>query len=333
MATTSYLDKTGLTYLVGKLKSLINTKVDKEDGKGLSTNDYTTAEKNKLAGIAAGAEVNVQSDWNATSGDALILNKPDIITASDVTSSYESAGTAPVNGKAVAAAIGTLDVSNTGSSSKYPTSISQTDGKISTTYTDFSSTYSATGTAGVNGKAIAAALGTLDVSDTAVSGKYVSQVTETDGKIAVTRASLPTSLPASDTTSTYSATGTAPVNGKAVASAISNKADKSTTLSGYGITNAYTKTEVDSAISDAIGEITGLSFSIVTTLPTTGVAGTIYLVPHSHGTNDIYDEYVWLNDSSVFEKIGSTDVDLSDYVKTSDLVAITNDEIDVIVAA
>lgn len=31
------------------------TKVDKETGKGLSTNDYSTAEKNKLAGIAEGA--------------------------------------------------------------------------------------------------------------------------------------------------------------------------------------------------------------------------------------------------------------------------------------
>ena len=39
---------------------------------------YTTAEATKLSGIAAGAEVNVQSDWNATSGDALILNKPTI---------------------------------------------------------------------------------------------------------------------------------------------------------------------------------------------------------------------------------------------------------------
>lgn len=56
----------------------ISGKVDKVSGKGLSTNDYTTAEKNKLAGIAAGAEVNVQSDWNATSGDAMILNKPSI---------------------------------------------------------------------------------------------------------------------------------------------------------------------------------------------------------------------------------------------------------------
>lgn len=41
----------------------IANKVDKEDGKGLSSNDYTDAEKSKLASIADGAEVNVQSDW------------------------------------------------------------------------------------------------------------------------------------------------------------------------------------------------------------------------------------------------------------------------------
>jgi hypothetical protein len=53
-------------------------KVDKVSGKGLSTEDYTTTEKNKLTGIAIGAEVNVNADWNATSGDAQILNKPTI---------------------------------------------------------------------------------------------------------------------------------------------------------------------------------------------------------------------------------------------------------------
>lgn len=41
-------------------------------------NNYTTTEKSKLAGIAAGAEVNVNADWNAISGDAQILNKPTI---------------------------------------------------------------------------------------------------------------------------------------------------------------------------------------------------------------------------------------------------------------
>ena len=39
----------------------------------MSAADYT-----KLSGIAAGAEVNVNADWNAASGDAQILNKPAI---------------------------------------------------------------------------------------------------------------------------------------------------------------------------------------------------------------------------------------------------------------
>jgi hypothetical protein len=59
-------------------QTALDTKVDKVTGKGLSTEDYTTTEKNKLAGIAAGAEVNVNADWNATTGDAQILNKPTI---------------------------------------------------------------------------------------------------------------------------------------------------------------------------------------------------------------------------------------------------------------
>ena len=46
-----------------------------------TTASYTTEEETKLAGIATGAEVNVQSDWNAESGDALILNKPSIPTS------------------------------------------------------------------------------------------------------------------------------------------------------------------------------------------------------------------------------------------------------------
>lgn len=62
--------------MVTDLTAVVSGKVDKETGKGLSTNDYTTAEKNKLSGIAAGAEVNVNADWNANSGDAQILNKP-----------------------------------------------------------------------------------------------------------------------------------------------------------------------------------------------------------------------------------------------------------------
>lgn len=47
-----YLDMDGLVYLWSQIKTRLSTKVDKVDGKGLSTNDYTTAEKNKLAGLS-----------------------------------------------------------------------------------------------------------------------------------------------------------------------------------------------------------------------------------------------------------------------------------------
>lgn len=67
---------------VQALNAAIGNKVDKVAGKGLSTNDYTATEKNKLSGIASGAEVNVQSDWNVTDNtdDAFIKNKPTIPT-------------------------------------------------------------------------------------------------------------------------------------------------------------------------------------------------------------------------------------------------------------
>lgn len=64
--------------VVELLTTAVGNKVDKVDGKDLSTNDYTTEEKEKLAGIARGAEVNVQSDWNATdeTSKTFIKNKP-----------------------------------------------------------------------------------------------------------------------------------------------------------------------------------------------------------------------------------------------------------------
>ena len=69
------------------LQSALNGKQNTEAGKGLSTNDFTTALLNKLNGIADNAEVNVNPDWNATTGDGQILNKPNnfIYTSSSVT--------------------------------------------------------------------------------------------------------------------------------------------------------------------------------------------------------------------------------------------------------
>lgn len=77
--------------------------------------------------------------------------------------------------------------------------------------------------------------------------------------------------------------------------------------------DTYTKDEVNTLI----GSLKSVVFKIVDTLPTTGETSIIYLVPHSHGSQDTYDEYIYINDD--WEKIGSTDIDLSGYAKTTDL--------------
>lgn len=73
-----------------------------------TTASYTTALDTKLSGIAAGAEVNVNADWNAGSGDAQILNKPTLGTAAATNSTdYATAAQGTLAGTALQpAAIG-----------------------------------------------------------------------------------------------------------------------------------------------------------------------------------------------------------------------------------
>lgn len=174
-----YLDKSGLTLLIGKIKSALGGKVDVVSGKGLSTNDYTSAEKQKLSGIASGAQVNV----------------------------IESV---KVNGKKIEPSSKAVDIS-------VPTK--------------------------------------------------VSQLTNDNG--------------------------------------------------------FQTQSQVQSLINSAVGNITSIKYEKVTSLPAKGSNGVIYLVAHSHGTQDIYDEYIWLSETTTYEKIGNTDINLSAYVKSSELTAIT----------
>lgn len=68
----NYLDKNGIVYLWGKIKGKF---VAKESGKGLSTNDYTTTEKNKLAGIANGANKTIVDDTLIDTSTNPVQNK------------------------------------------------------------------------------------------------------------------------------------------------------------------------------------------------------------------------------------------------------------------
>ena len=117
--TTPEMDGTGATGTSKKFARADHvhpsdtSKVDKVEGKGLSENDFTDSLKSKLDGIASGAEVNVQADWNETTitSDAYIANKPYIPSqASDV-------GAIPTTEKGAANGVAQLD-----SSGKIPTS-------------------------------------------------------------------------------------------------------------------------------------------------------------------------------------------------------------------
>ena len=187
-----------MTLLISKIKTALSGKVDVVSGKGLSTNDYTTAEKQKLSGIASGAQVNV----------------------------IESV---KVNGTALTPSSKAVNVT-------VPTK--------------------------------------------------TSQLTNDSGYQSATN----------------------------VESIITAK--------GY-----QTQSQVQSLINSAVGNITSIRYEKVTSLPATGSNGVIYLVAHSHGTQDIYDEYIWLAETKTYEKIGNTDIDLSAYVKSSELTAITTNDL------
>lgn len=144
---------------------------------------------------------------------------------------------------------------------------------------------------------IAAAINGLDSSVNADSNKAISGLTIANGKIS------------------GSTQITIPTNNNQLANG-----------AGY-----QTAAQVSSAISSAVSGITGFSFEIVQTLPASGAAGTIYLVPIARSGENGYDEYIWVN--GAWENIGTTAVDLSGYWNSTNLTAITNGDIDTIIAS
>lgn len=98
--------------------------------------------------------------------------------------------------------------------------------------------------------------------------------------------------------------------------ALDGKANKATSLAGYGITDAYTSSQTDSKIAAAIAATPHLKRSIVEHLPEVDAAdqNTIYMVGTGAGSKDsAYEEYMVIN--GAFEKIGSSKVDLTNYAE------------------
>lgn len=100
------LEALGAASGIEGLQTLLNTKVDKVDGKGLSTEDFTTAFKEKLEGISAGAEVNQNAIGKVKVGDKVFVADEEVDTV-------EFAG---ANGVSVSAddATGVVTIENAG---------------------------------------------------------------------------------------------------------------------------------------------------------------------------------------------------------------------------
>jgi len=94
--------------------------------------------------------------------------------------------------------------------------------------------------------------------------------------------------------------------------------------------------DINTLIQAALAGFERISFQKVNSyadLPVTGSNGVIYLVPNSGSAPNVYDEYIWYTDSSTtpatsgYEKIGTTELDLSGYVQKTDIHLLTNTEI------
>lgn len=248
-----YLDENGLLYVIQKVKTWLSGKVDKVDGKGLSTNDYTTAEKNKLSGL---------KNYELPTASASTLGGVKV-----------GGGLSITNGVLSATGGGTADAVDWENVQNRPTKVSQ--------FTNDSGYQ------------------TSAQVETIVTSKGYQ--TSTQVNTAITSKGYQTAA----------------------------QVENAITTKGY-----QTAAQVNSAISEAISGVTQFNYEKVSSLPSTGVKGTIYLVPSTKtDTGNVYDEYIWVETDKKFEFIGTTAVDLSGYVQTKDLTAITNAEIDTIAAS
>lgn len=128
----------------------------------------------------------------------------------------------------------------------------------------------------------------------------------------------PSSKAVNVTVTTGSGDGTIAVNGTdVVIKNFSNKANKATTLAGYGISDAYTRSQTDSAIASAVASVFKYRGTKKTTseLPSSGqTVGDVYFVSADSS------EYAWNGEK--WEELGPT-IDLSHFITSISIAGLT----------
>ena len=323
-STKKFLDENGLLYYDGKIKGRLNTKVDKVTGKGLSTNDLTN-------------ELKQTYDETVSKVDQIIAEggEPNVIETVKVN------GTAltPDAEKAV-----NIDLSGYAKTTDLPTKVSDlTNDGDGTTGSKFATEAYVNTNGGkidkikVNGTEQTITNKAVDItvptktsdltndSNFAVDASYVhtdnnyttAEKNKLSGVASGAQVNKIESIKVNGTAQT--------ITSKAVDITVPTNNNQLTNGAGY-----QTASEVQTAINSAISGITGIDFQVVASLPATGIKGVIYLVSNSGTGTNIYDEYIWVTNR--FEKIGTTEIDLSNYYNTTNLLALTNQEIDTIIS-
>lgn len=240
------------TTKVSALPFIDNDKVDKVSGKQLSTNDYTTTEKNKLAGIENGAQKNTVTSVAGKTG-AVTLSIDDIANLSSTIPTVNNA---------------TITIQQNGTT-KGTFTLNQNN-NVTISLTDNNTTYPA---------ATSSILGLVKSSTTgSTSGRDYKVQVNSDGTMKV-------NVPWTDTKYT-------------LPSDVVHDSD----LDNYATT---------SYVNQQIGNVKKAALQVVASKPSTGAEGTIYLV----GSSAPYE--MWTYENDVWIDLGSTEIDLSNYVPTS----------------
>lgn len=376
-------------YLKSEVNTLLSGKVDKDGSKGLSSNDYTDAEKTKLSGIATGAtKVTVDNALSSTSTNPVqnkvintaLGNKVDAVSGKGLSSNdYTNAEKTKLEGIAESAnnythpsytaknsGLYKVTVDNTGHISA-ATAVAKSDitalgipgSDTNTTYD--TATQSADGLMssedktkldGIDSQANkythpSQSLGTLPSSASLKKIKYDANghITATSDVVKADITAL--GIPGSDSTYTpASATPNADTSNGAVGTSSkyaredhthpkstlyaeashshsASEITDSTAHSNLETAAGATQATINAAIDSKIGSLTAVDLiTVVSTLPTQSAStmNKLYFVPETTAqTNDAYEIFITVKSGNNYswEKVDSVRIDLSSYATTS----------------
>lgn len=321
-----YYDSRRRTEVTKEITDATKNKVDKVEGKGLSTNDLTDELLEKLN--AAGT-----SDFSGSYND--LTDKP-----TDATESKSGFMTADMVQK--------LDgIEENANNYVHPTATAAAEGLYKVTVDGLGHVVktAAVSKDDITGLGIPAQDTTYNVATATKDGLMASDdKVKLDGIADGAQANVIEKISVNGTAQTITDKGVN-ISVPTKVSQLTNDSDFQTadevesTVTGKGYQTAaqvetaitgkgyQTADQVNSAINDKIGAIQ--NFKVVDELPAVGEKNVIYLVPKADGKNtNVKDEYVYVD--GTYELVGDTAPNLDDYWNTSNLTFATFADIDTI---